>query len=78
MRLILHAAAYWLILTVREAIPKAHILATAEFNTIRLRVLKVAARITEKATRIRIAFASACPDAALFRQIASALKAAPS
>lgn len=28
-------------------------------------------------TRIRIAFASACPDAALFRIIASALKPAP-
>ena len=31
MRLILHTAAYWLILTVRDAIPKAHALATAEF-----------------------------------------------
>lgn len=78
MRLILYTAAYWLILAVREAIPKAHILATAEFNTIRLRLLKVAARITEKATRIRIAFASDCPDASLFRYIAGVLKAAPS
>jgi hypothetical protein len=33
MRLILHTAAYWLILTVRDAIPKAHLLATAEFAT---------------------------------------------
>jgi Transposase DDE domain group 1 len=29
MRLILHTAAYWLMLTVRDAIPKAHALATA-------------------------------------------------
>jgi len=78
MRLILHTAAYWLILAVREAIPKTHALAKAEFATLRLRLLKVAARITEKATRIRIAFASACPDAGLFRHIAGALKAAPS
>ena len=78
MRLILHTAAYWLILAVREAIPKAQPLATAEFNTIRLRLIKIAARITEKVTRIRIAFASACPDADLFRHIAGALKAAPS
>src|SRR5216683_286320 len=41
MRLILHTAAYWLMLTVRDAIPKAHALATAEFNTIRLRLLKL-------------------------------------
>lgn len=78
MRLILHTAAYWLILTVREAIKKTQPLATAEFNTIRLRLIKIAVRITEKATRIRIAFASACPDAGLFRHIAGALKAAPS
>jgi hypothetical protein len=30
MRLILHTAAYWLILTLRDAIPKAHALAKAE------------------------------------------------
>ena len=36
MRLVLHTAAYWLVLAVREAIPKAHALAKAEFATIRL------------------------------------------
>jgi hypothetical protein len=30
MRLILHTAAYWLMLTLRDAIPKAHALAKAE------------------------------------------------
>src|SRR5947207_11497695 len=44
MRLILHTAAYWLMLTLRDAIAKAHALATAEFNTIRLRLLKLGAR----------------------------------
>jgi putative ABC transport system substrate-binding protein len=34
MRLILHTAAYWLMLTVRDAIPKTHALATAEFREI--------------------------------------------
>jgi hypothetical protein len=48
----------------------------AEFATIRLRLIKVAARIIETASRNRIAFASACPDAALFRTIALSLKAA--
>ena len=78
MRLILHTAAYWLILAVRDAIPKAHDLATAEFNTIRLRLIKIAARITEKVTCVRIAFASACPDAGLFLQIAGAIRPKPS
>ena len=73
MRLILHTAAYWLLLTVRDAIPKAHALATAEFNTIRLRLLKLGARVIETVSRVRLAFAAACPDAALFRHIAAAL-----
>ena len=61
MRLVLHTAAYWLMLTVRDAIPKPQPLATAEFTTLRMRLIKIAARITETATRVRIAFAAACP-----------------
>ena len=76
MRLILHTAAYWLLWQVQEAMPTSSPLKTAEFTTIRNRLLKVAARVIETATRIRIAFASACPDAALFRQLALTLHAA--
>jgi hypothetical protein len=74
MRLVLHTAAYWLVLAVRDAIPKAHALAKAEFATIRLRLLKVAARVTETASRVRIAFATACPDAVLFRHLAGSIR----
>jgi hypothetical protein len=77
MRLILHTAAYWLMWRIQQAIPKVTALATAEFATLRLRLLKVAARVIETASRIRVAFASACPDAALFRIIAAALRPAP-
>ena len=73
MRLILHTAAYWLTLTVRDAIPATHALAPAEFATIRLRLLKLGTRVIETAARVRLAFAAACPDAALFRHIAAAL-----
>src|SRR6516225_4160181 len=73
MRLILHTAAYWLILTVRDAIPRTHTLATAEFATIRLRLLKLGARVIEMASRGRIAFAAACPDARLIRHISAGL-----
>jgi hypothetical protein len=73
MRLILHTAAYWLMLTVRGAIPKANALATAEFATIRVRLLKLGARVIEMASRVRLAFAAACPDATLIRHIAVAL-----
>ena len=74
MRLVLHTAAYWLVLAVRDAIPKTHALAKAEFTTIRLRLLKIAARVTETASRVRIAFASACPDAVLFRHLAGSIR----
>ena len=85
MRLILHTAAYWLILAIRDAIPKTDALATAEFATIRLRLLKLGARIIETAARVRIAgacpragqrpdpWAAACPEAGLFRQIATGM-----
>ena len=73
MRLILHTAAYWLVLTVRDAIPKTNALAKAEFITIRLRLLKIGARIVETAARVRVAFAAACPDAALFASIIAKL-----
>ena len=45
MRLILHTAAYWLMLLVRNAIPKPQPLASSEFSTIRLRLLKIAVRV---------------------------------
>ena len=69
-----HTAAYWLMLTVRDAIPTPQPLATAEFTTLRLHLLKVAGRITETATRVRIALASACPGAELFRGVARSLQ----
>ena len=76
VRLVLHTAAYWLMLTVRDAIPQPQMLASAEFATLRMRLIKIAARITETATRVRIAFAAGCPEALLFRGIARSLQPA--
>ena len=73
VRLILHTAAYWLVLGVRDAIPLKHQLASAEFATIRALLFKIAARIIETATRVRIALAAACPHAELFRTLAQSL-----
>ena len=77
VRLILHTAVYWLMLTVRDAVPETHALSKAEFVTLRLRVLKIGARIRETTHRVRIAFAAACPEASLFRDIAITLRPAP-
>ena len=69
-RLILHTAAYWLLLTLRAAAPKRSYWHTAEFITLRLRLLKIAARVVEGAARIRVWLPTACPHAAIFRLIA--------
>lgn len=76
VRLVLHTGAYWLMLALRNAIPAVHELAKAEFDTLRVKLLKIGARIIETVSRIRIHLASACPNASLFRLIAGRLAAA--
>ena len=76
MRLFLHTAAYWLMWRLCQALPQTAALRTAELATLRLRLIKVAARIVETAILIRIALASACPEAALFRHVVLSLRAA--
>jgi hypothetical protein len=76
VRLVLHTGAYWLMLKLRDAIPRPQPLANAEFTTLRMRLIKIAARITETATRIRLAFAAACPEADLFASLARCLQPA--
>ena len=69
VRLVLHTSAYWMMPVLRNAISQATPLARAEFATLRLRLLKIGARVVGKAARIRIHFASDCPNAALFRML---------
>ena len=73
IRSMLTTAAFWLMHTVRAAIPPGHVLAKAEFNTLRLRLLKIAARVIEHGSRIRVRLPSSYPDAFLFRQIVLSL-----
>jgi hypothetical protein len=73
VRLILHTAAYWLMLAVRDAIPETDPLAKAEFNTLRKRLIKIGARVIEHLARIRIQLPTSCPEGELFRTIALGL-----
>jgi Transposase DDE domain group 1 len=73
-RLILHTAAYWVLLDVRDHVPSWHPLRQSEFSSIRLHLLKIAGRIVETASRIRVALASCCPEAALFGLVAFRLQ----
>ena len=60
-------------LTVRDAIPRQRDLAKAEFATLRLRLLKIAARVVETARTVRLAFAAGHPEAELFASLPGAL-----
>lgn len=72
-RLILHTAAYWLVRSIQGAIPRGEALASGEFSTIRSRLLKIAVRVRETTSRIRLAFAANCPEARLFRDLICSL-----
>ena len=74
VRIILHTAAYWLMLKLRDAIPGPQPLATAEFTTLRTRLIKIAARVVETASRVRVAFAAAHPEADLFASLVRCLE----
>ena len=73
IRLMLATASFWLMHTVRAAIPEGHALARAEFHTLRLRLLKIAVRVVEYGSRIRAHLPSSCVEKTLFRSLALGL-----
>src|SRR5271165_6603413 len=60
-RLLVHTAAYWLMLSLRSLAPKLSFWRDAQFDIIRVNLLKVAARVTEMATRIKVALPTSFP-----------------
>jgi hypothetical protein len=79
VRLVLHTAAYWLMHTLRSRLPKTSPLARCEFTTLRLRLIKIGARIIEHAARIRVHLPTSCPERNVFAELAASfVSAAPS
>jgi hypothetical protein len=64
-RLLLHAAAYWLLDTLRRRLC-AQGYPPLQLDTLRLRLLKVGARVRELATRVRLHLASSHPSQPLW------------
>lgn len=76
-RLLLHCAAYVLMHALRaRLLPHAPRLATAQFDTLRLRLLKVAAVVSQSARRILVRLPAVFPLASAFRDLACELNAA--
>ena len=65
-RLFLHAGAYWLLWSLRTVMPRRSSWRVAQFDTLRLRLIKVAARIDEMKTRIKIHLPTSTPDQAIW------------
>ena len=65
-RLFLHAGAYWLLWSMRRLMPKRSIWRVMQFDTLRLRLIKLAARVIELKTQIKIHLPSNTPDQAIF------------
>ena len=61
-RLFLHTGAYWLLLMLRNATPKRSKWRKATFETIRRNFLKIAIRVEQLKTRIKIALPTVCPN----------------
>jgi hypothetical protein len=68
-RLFLHAGAYWLLWSLRALMPKASCWRVAQFDTLRLRLIKTAARIVEMKTKIKVHLPTSAPDQSIFHLV---------
>jgi hypothetical protein len=68
-RLFLHAGAYWIMWGLRASMPRRSMWRVAQFDTLRLRLIKVAARIVEMKTMIRVHLPTSCPAQDILRLV---------
>jgi hypothetical protein len=67
LRLILHTGAYWLLWSLRSLMPKRSTWRVAQFDTLRLRLVKLAVRVVALKTRVMLHLHSAYPAKAIMR-----------
>jgi hypothetical protein len=67
--LFLHAGAYLLMWGLRVSMPRRSMWSVAQFDTLRLRLIKIAARVVEMKTMIRIHLPTSCPTHDLLRLV---------
>jgi Transposase DDE domain group 1 len=68
-RLFLHAGAYWLLWSLRQAMPRRSTWRVMQFDTLRLRLIKLAARVVELKTQVKIHLPTSAPDQRSFRLV---------
>ena len=67
LRLFLHAGAYWIMWGLRVSMPKKSMWRVAQFDMLRLRLIKIAARVVEMKTMIRVHLPTSCPGQQILR-----------
>jgi len=68
-RLFLHAGAYWLLWSMRRLMPPRSTWRVMQFDTLRLRLLKLAVRVVELKKQVKIHLPSSAPDQAIFAML---------
>ena len=76
-RLLVHTAAYWLLHTLKGLAPKTSFWRDAQFDTLCLAFVKIAARVTELVTRIRVSLPSSYPHKQSLVRFADRAQALP-
>jgi Transposase DDE domain group 1 len=74
-RLFLHAGAYWLLWSMRRLMPEGSAWRVRQFDTLRLRLIKIAARVVEMKKQIKIHLPSSTPDQAISASFSTACRA---
>lgn len=76
-RLLIHTAAYWLLHTLKSLAPKTSFWRDAQFDTLRLAFVKIAARVTELVTRVKVSLPSSYPYKPSLARFAGRAQALP-
>jgi hypothetical protein len=63
----LHTGAYWLLWSLRSLMPKRSTWRVMQFNTLRLRLVKIATRVVALKSRVMLHLPSTCPNQAILR-----------
>ena len=66
MRLFLHAGAYWIMWTLRAAMPRRSSWRRMQFDTLRLLVVNLVVRVVELKQQVRLHLPACTPDQAIF------------
>ena len=69
MRLFLHAGAYWILWTLRAAMPRRSSWRRMQFDTLRLLAISLVVRVVELKQQVRLHLPACTPDQAIFAQV---------